>query len=292
MARVVDVDKVQGALDKAAQNAVRGSPELRAGRWWPSLGSKQILQMTDSVDKAVENIIKNLPIKQIYDDGLSAPTKQVGQALTDIAKTVRLALFPFQVLAAVQDRAEKFIERAVRRVPNERRVPPAPQLLGPVLEGIRYEPEGTPLDEMFSQLLSRSVDRERVAEAHPAYPILIKQLSSDEAKILALLHGVQFNYVYTREYDAKTNLFVGPNVVEVDELPREGLTFPANVGFYFDHLSQLGLAGIYQQGNQEPLFNPDKSKQIGTRARCKYTLTDLGQRFVLACMEKKIEPSR
>ena len=144
---------------------------------------------------------------------------------------------------------------------------------------------------MFSQLLSCSIDEERVAEAHPAYPILIKQLSSDEAKILSLLSDVQFNYVYTREYDPKTNLFVGPNIVEVDELPRDGLSFPANVGFYFDHLSQLGLAGVYQQGNQEPLFNPDRSKQIGIRAHCQYRLTDLGRRFVQACMEKQEPPS-
>ena len=57
-----------------------------------------------------------MPLKQVYDDGLSAPTRQIGQALTDIAKTVRLALFPFQVLAAVQDRAERFfIKRAVSK---------------------------------------------------------------------------------------------------------------------------------------------------------------------------------
>ena len=61
MARVIDVDKVQRALDKAAQNAVRGSTELRAGRWWPSLSSAQIKGMTDTVDKAVEHIVEYAP---------------------------------------------------------------------------------------------------------------------------------------------------------------------------------------------------------------------------------------
>lgn len=244
--------------------------------------------MTDPVDKAVAEIMKHLPVKDIYKDSLSEPTKQIGHVLTDVTKSVRLALFPFQVLAALQDRAEKFIDRAIRRVPHKQRISPAPQVIGPVLEGIRYEPEGTPIDEMFSQLLSRSMDSERVAEAHPAYPILIRQLSSDEAKILALLNGKQFDYIYTRDYNSATALFYGPNKVEIDDLPRDDLVFPDNVGFYLNHLSQLGLAGIYQQGNQEALYDgPPATKQVGIRARCKYTLTDLGERFVRACVDGK-----
>jgi hypothetical protein len=46
-----------------------------------------------------------------------------------------------------------------------------------------FEPEGTQIEEMFSQLLSRSMDSERAGEAHPAFPIIIRQLSSDEARI-------------------------------------------------------------------------------------------------------------
>ena len=242
--------------------------------------------MTEPIDKAIEEIVKQLPVKQIYKDGASGLTKQVGHTLTDVGKSVRLALFPFQVLAAVQDRAARFIDRSIRRVPSERRISPAPQVLGPVLESIRYEAENTPIDEMFSQLLSRAVDSERVNEAHPAYPILIKQLSPDEAKILSTLNGVTFDYIYTLDYDAKTALFIGRKKIEVDALPKDELTFPDNVSFYFDHLHQLGLAGIFQQGNQQTLHDgPPATKQIGIRASCKYQLTDFGNRFVKACTE-------
>ena len=184
--------------------------------------------MTDPAEKAIEEIIKRLPVKQVYDDGLSGATKQVGHSLTDVAKSIRLALFPFQFLAAIQDRVEKFIDRAIRRVPEEQRISPAPQVIGPVLEGIRYEPEGTPIDEMFSQLLSRAMDSKRVNEAHPAYPVLIRQLSEDEAKILNSLDHQQFDYVFTRDYNVSTALFSGMKV-EVDDLPKGGLTFPENV---------------------------------------------------------------
>lgn len=242
--------------------------------------------MADPTEKAIEEIAKNLPIKQIYEDAASGATKQVGHALTDVAKTIRLALFPIQALAAIQDRVEKFIDRSVRRVPDGRQISPAPQILGPVLEGVRYEAEDTPIHQMFSQLLSRACDSGRVDEAHPSYPILIRQLSADEAVIISKLKELSFDYVHTRDYDTKAALFVGLKI-EVDEFPRDGLTFPENLSFYFSHLNQLGLAGIFQKGNQEPLYDgPPATKQIGVRVRCKYELTDFGRRFAKACTEQ------
>jgi hypothetical protein len=201
--------------------------------------------------------------------------------LEDITKVLQLALAPVQYLGALQDRYRAFLDRSIRRVPEGERVAPAPQIVGPVLEGIRYEPEGTPIDEMFSQLLSRSMDSERIGEAHPAFPIIIRQLSSDEARILKFLSTSQYDFVYTSDYNNITNLFSGRKI-ETDALPRDELAFPDNVGFYMEHLHQLGLAGIFQHGNQVPLHAD--GKQTGIRVISKYRLTDLGQRFVRACL--------
>ena len=126
------------------------------------------------------------------------------------------------------------------------------------------------------------MDSDHSKDAHPAYPLLIKQLSSDEAKILTLLKSAQFDYVHTQDFDQQRNLFSGHHV-EVDDLPREGLIFPENVSFYMQHLDKLGLAGVYQAGNQEPLFLPGTRNQIGVRVRSKYLLTSFGQAFVRAC---------
>lgn len=237
---------------------------------------------SDPAAEFAKELARQLPVKNIYDDVGSPPAKQAGQLLQDIMKALQLALAPVQYAAALQDRYRRFIDGSVRRVPEDRRICPAPQIVGPVLEGIRYEPEGTPIDEMFSELLSRSMDKERVSEAHPAYPILISQLSSDEAKILAKLSGHQFDYVYTQVFDRASNLFFG-HQVESDALPRDELLFPNNIGFYFQHLDKLGLAGIFQHGNQEPLFDAMR-QQNGVRVRCKYRLTDFGAKFVQACV--------
>src|ERR1700730_2833934 len=182
-------------------------------------------------DEFAKELARQLPIRQLYKDAVGDPARQAGQLAADILKTLQLALAPVQILGAYQDRFRNFIDRSVRRVPQNKRVSPAPQILGPVIEGVRYEAEGTPIDEMFSQLLSRSMESDRVNEAHPAYPTIIRQLSSDEAKILVSLRGAQFDYVYIRDYDAKTALFFGQNKIEIDALPRHSLMFSENVEF-------------------------------------------------------------
>jgi hypothetical protein len=132
------------------------------------------------------------------------------------------------------------------------------------------------------------MDQDRV---NPAFPLIIKQLSSDEAGILSSLDGHEYDYVFTKPLDRTTMLF-GPATIEVDNLPRTALSFPANVPFYLEHLEQLGLASIKQQGNQEPLHGTTSkirggalplSPQTGVRIRAKYMLTDFGKRFVRAC---------
>src|SRR5260370_11638246 len=152
-------------------------------------------------EEFAKEVARQLPVKAIYEDAAAPAAKQAGQLFEDLLKALQLALAPVQLLGALQDRFRSFIDTAVRRVPEADRISPAPQIIGPVLEGIRYEPEGTPIDQMFSELLSRSMDRTRVNEAHPAYPIIIKQLSSDEAKILNHLKGSNFDYVYTLDFN-------------------------------------------------------------------------------------------
>ena len=235
-----------------------------------------------------KELARKLPVGAVYQEVVSPAAKQTGQLASDIVKTIQLALALIQFLSAYQDRLRGFIDSAVRRVPELRRVSPAPQILGPIIEGIRYEPAGTPIDEMFSELLSRSVDRERAHEAHPAFRIIIKQISADEARIIYCLDGNAFDYVYTRDFDHQRTLFPGTPKIEVDDLPRTDLIYPDNVPFYFEHLNQLGLAGIFQEGNQEAIYGNEPRVQVGIRARCQYKLTILGQRFVRACTADKV----
>ena len=234
----------------------------------------------DLTTEFAKELARQFPVKAAYNDLAKPGAQQAGQLIEDLLKVLHLALAPVQYLGALQDRYRTFLDKSVRRIPEQNRVSPAPQIVGPVLEGIRYEPEGTPIDEMFSQLLSRSMDSDRVGEAHPAFPIIIRQLSSDEARILKMLSESQYDFIYTSDFNEATKLFSGREI-ETDTLPLEKLAFPHNVSFYREHLHYLGLAGVFQHGNQVPLCTG--GRQTGVRVISKNRLTDLGRRFVHAC---------
>jgi hypothetical protein len=119
----------------------------------------------DSVEEFAKELANKLPVKEFYEDAVAPAAQEVGRISKDIIKTIMLALAPFQVAAAYQDRFREFIDRSVRRVPQANRIPPPPQILGPIVEGMRYEPENTNIADMFSQLLSCSMDQNRVKYA-------------------------------------------------------------------------------------------------------------------------------
>jgi Abortive infection alpha len=156
-------------------------------------------------------------------------------------------------------------------------VAPAPQILGPVIEAIKYEPEGTPISELFAELLSRAMDSQRVNEAHPAYPLLIRQLSSDEAILLKNLFRRPAQHIYifrSRETPSRT--------VEVNEVSSiEGLTFPDNREFYLEHLMGLGLVNHGEFKEAEVV---SREPEWAMRMFRHYQLSDVGEKFMTACM--------
>lgn len=236
-------------------------------------------------------ISKLLPVKDIYEDAAQPAVRQAGVIGGDLMKTLHLALAPVQLAAALQDRFRDFIDRSVRKVPEDRRIQPAPQIAGPVLEGIRYEPEGTPIDEMFANLLANSMDQQNHGKAHPAYPNLIKQLAADEAIFLAVI----LDGTYTRTTQRDLIDSVGPhgNTVQAftnyrvlnDTFPVKQLVLPERLNFYINHLNSLGLAGLYdsQTATEYLREGPIERKQTGLRSTASYLLTDLGKDFITAC---------
>lgn len=245
------------------------------------------------ITKAAEGLAKQvLPVKEAYDDAVSPAAKQVGNLLSDLTKTIMLVLAPVQLAGAYQDRLRDFLDKSVRKVPEKDRVSPPPQILGPVLEGIRYEPEDTPIDEMFSELLSRSMHKDQLGAAHPSYPYLIKQLSADEARILSLLKNATYARVRTLDIktDAKGEFENYDNIqVEFQEFPLDALDFPENLSFYINHLQSIGLADCFESRIPEPIADLKTKKQIGIREFTEYRLTNLGRHFADACIPEQTE---
>lgn len=126
-------------------------------------------------------------VNKVYDDSLSPLLKQLGEFGEDVAKTGRLILAPFQVLAAQQDRFARWAKQIAEAVPEERRQEPTPEIAIPVLRSLAYLPDDNVLADMYLELLTRAMDKDRSGEAHPAFIRIIEQLAPDEVLLLDVL---------------------------------------------------------------------------------------------------------
>lgn len=240
--------------------------------------------MQDLAEIIAQEVAKQLPVKEAYTDLASPAARQLGRAAEDIAKTLRIALLPFQLAGAWHDKVSALIDRSIRNVPQEDRVAPQPQILGPAVEAVKYEEVGSPIFQMFEELLARSFSEKEASLAHPSYPAVIRQLSADEARLLQALAEAKdtprkYERRFTEDFDDRVARFFNRKL-EYDGLPREFLEAPDNMSFYIDHLHSMGLAGLYEYEKQQPIIRDNR--QIGTRVFEELSLTAMGKRFMLA----------
>lgn len=138
-------------------------------------------------------------VKDAYSDAVAPAMREFGKIGEDAVKVVRLALFPIQFGAFLQDRLARYLTKALDKVPAERRIAPRDSVMLPVAEKLRHEDEdGNPIADLYVNLLARAMDRDRLGDAHPAFVHLIGQLAPDEILILLQLsaqrHRVFFRH--------------------------------------------------------------------------------------------------
>lgn len=233
--------------------------------------------------KLLTEIAKHLPIRELYIDVGKKSAVEVGKALADLAKTFRLFLAPFQLTAAVQDRFERWLTDVRSRVPLERQIEAAPEIVGPTLDRLRHMQDGNLLTTMFLQLLSCAIDRDKVDLAHPAFPELIGQMSSDEARILNELSLSTYNFEMRQEILHSRGLILPGKIVD-NKFPVSVLAFPAHFMTYVEHLKTLGLVHYGASAQVWNERDPGTNKPISVRSPLVLDLTDFGRLFAMACI--------
>ncbi|OWY27325.1 DUF4393 domain-containing protein [Herbaspirillum robiniae] len=233
------------------------------------------------MEEEIKTALKTIPVEKVYDHLLGPAFREIGDAAKNGVKAARFLLAPIDYLAAQHDRWQRLLKRISEKVPEENLIEAHPQIAGTAIEGMRYLEDDNILTEMFINLLARSIDKERVNEAHPAFAKIISHMSPDEAQILKALKQKHYDLVQTAQYDKARNLF-SSRQTESNTFPLDILSHSQNFFIYMDHLYSLNLAGVWQKGNQEAIHVGNV--QTAVRIRNDICLTPFGQLFVKACV--------
>ncbi|MDR0805671.1 MAG: DUF4393 domain-containing protein [Enterobacteriaceae bacterium] len=206
-----------------------------------------------------ENFIKNIPpqvIQDIYDDGFKGLVKEFGKLGVDLIKTFRLTLIPIQYIARLQDK----IQAALDRVPENNRVKPVESIFLQIIDKLKFQDEGSIINEMYIQLLACSIDKDKAENIHPATLFIISQLAPDEVNLIDKLsrhdisiyfQSVDSNHVKLDEnltFKEIENAIKNSSLIQEEKnslieitINPEILSLPQHIYTYIDHLSSLGV---------------------------------------------------
>ena len=233
------------------------------------------------------NILGQNTVKKIYEDGASIPLQETSKAVTDLVKAARLFTAPIQLLAAYQDRLSKYFDKVRGTVKEENQIEAPSSISGPIIERLKYLEDENYLTDLYLNLLSRAIDKERVQEAHPAFYHIIDQLSADEAMILYTIKQEPIYYDYTMDMfvDDNNRYRFRNTIVKKDTTPKDKIAFNEHFNMYVRHMESLNL--IFWRKTNENAINDEKGNQLGTDIRTQIELTEFGHLFVKACVPDK-----
>ena len=147
--------------------------------------------MSDSkIKSAAEALTALSESVPVYRDGVQPGMVQVGKAVETVGKAVNVALAPLRLVVWGYEQIEGYLVDRVGTlladVPQDRIVSPDLNVAGPAVEAMKFAGHKPELREMYAKLLAASMDADTAVSAHPAFVEVIRQLTPDEAKVLAL----------------------------------------------------------------------------------------------------------
>ena len=248
---------------------------------------------------------------EVYSDALTSAMKQIGHIGEDALKTFRLILFPLQFTGALQDRLARYIDEAVRKVPEERRVVPQQSMTIQICEKLRTYGEEEDFRSLYINLLARTMDRERVGEAHPAFVNIVTQLAPDEVGVIQQLAEIVEKgtfgrfHVSTRYDDVRRDLTYSEAKAGIEQrdadpalrdlllkfcVVPERLVQPDLFFVFLEHLVSLGIVQYSNDSSLHKYALMAEKVHLLLQFHC-IQLSKFGALFHNACVAVEADPS-
>ena len=267
-------------------------------------------EKTAELVKAVAEFAKVVPL---YQDAIQPGAKELGKALGSVGRAGNALLLPIMELVVVwgEEKVRPFCQRIGKKldaIPQEHRSPPNANVVGPALEAVRNADGEADLQDMYANLIASSMDKRVVRGVLPSFVEILKQLSSDEAKILgAIKKGpavpiVHIQQVVVNDAGVRTSgLDVEKNQSLIGE--QAGCEYPEQAPAYLDNLARLGIVrflangthyadqSLYRGVELDPrILALREQYEKPPRYRTKYVqtgleLTTFGRAFIRSCVQ-------
>lgn len=251
---------------------------------------------------AATGLVKAIPV---YQDFAQPAAQELGKSLHTVAKLVNVALAPVSACVWGYEKIKEFVDTKVadklKNTNPDDIVSPAPNVAGPALEALKYTGCNETLSDMYACLLASAMDKNKADEAHPAFVEIIRQLTSDEARIMSFLSerrsiplvDVKRNRI---DHHGGITVYNGYSEFEMSNI----LDLPKYAPSGMENLCRLGLANIPEYGYitnkslYHPLVNSDFIKELlsdNTESHLykrevvykRLTITNLGSQFIKVC---------
>lgn len=234
----------------------------------------------------------------------------LGQTAVTLTKTINNVLVPLAAINFAFDKARAYfsgrfqqdIAEKAQAIPPEHVVEPKASIAGPTLQGLAFTHEEPNLKNMYLNLLATSMDGRSASFAHPAFVEIIKQLDSEDARLVrgALQSpiAIPIIQIHRKLKDGAGYSVLVPHLLNLTNsatgAPVEDPQLPAMI----DNWIRLGLVEVaydkhltdaahYSWADQRPEFLRLSQAEQSDEARVEYQKgvmqrTELGKRFAKA----------
>lgn len=225
-------------------------------------------------DKVLDIVNEN---KEIVKNIAEPASKEVGGILgTFTGFFNNVVLYPLKCLNMTFEQKAIQFERKVQEkynnIPEQNRVECPVNILGPTLEGLKYNIDEEYMQELFANLLSASMDKTKQSSVHPKYVKIISEMNEIDARVFYHLTNKYIGYVKS----GKVNITIkGTDKYYVSALPEwiieddiqdidifsvsKALIRLSNWGLldlmYDRHAGASVLNNLYQKQEVQDIFN-------------------------------------
>lgn len=137
-------------------------------------------------------------VENVYNDTLKEPLTSSSKAISTVLdffhNTVMYPMQKYNLYA--EGKLQKFakkIENEVKGIPDENLVYPRVNILGPTIEGLKYNLDEDYIRDYFTNILVADMDDRLQNKVLPSYIEIVKQLSRDDAEMLQFFKEKDIN---------------------------------------------------------------------------------------------------